>query len=331
MKQQQKNQSKFSFRIFALSIAFCVALTSFTSLNAQVLTKDGDWPTPLLDGDPFDVIYLDDQSENAIIRIIPTPDLKLPLRGEGQFRFEYREDSEFILQVPIGNIENYVTFNDLLLEEAEDFVSQRRYADALRNLLHVYDNGGASDSSLKNRLQDVLFNDAAANLADGNYELSLSIFEDLYKKDPTFRVPGIPDTLKETIEKCYDGILQKRFESGDAEFIKASLVAIERQYGDEMKDFVAGWNDKFHVQAQKVLKDAAKAAAKGAAKKEKKKAAGLGVGCAELRLLVAPPGAVEVAVDEVKRKIDPFRTGEVGSVRVGLMRLTVKCFTPRDV
>ena len=263
MKQQQKNQSKFSFRIFALSIAFCVALTSFTSLNAQVLTKDGDWPTPLLDGDPFDVIYLDDQSENAIIRIIPTPDLKLPLRGEGQFRFEYREDSEFILQVPIGNIENYVTFNDLLLEEAEDFVSQRRYADALRNLLHVYDNGGASDSSVKNRLQSVLFKDAAANLAGGNYELSLSIFEDLYKKDPTFSVPGVPDTLKETIEKCYDGILQKRFESGDAEFIKASLVAIERQYGDEMKDFVAGWNNKFHVQAQKVLKDAAKAAAEG--------------------------------------------------------------------
>lgn len=84
------------------------------------------------------------------------------------------------------------------------------------------------------------------------------------------------------------------------------------------------------IEAKRAAK-AAKAAAKGAAKKEKKKAAGLGVGCAELRLLVAPPGAVEVAVDEVKRKIDPFRTGEVGSVRVGLMRLTVKCFTPRDV
>lgn len=72
------------------------------------------------------------------------------------------------------------------------------------------------------------------------------------------------------------------------------------------------------IEAKRAAK-AAKAAAKGAAKKEKKKAAGLGVGCAELRLLVAAPGAaVEVGVEEVKRKIDPFRTGEVGCVRVGL-------------
>ncbi|CAM9169830.1 unnamed protein product [Laminaria digitata] len=64
------------------------------------------------------------------------------------------------------------------------------------------------------------------------------------------------------------------------------------------------------IEAKRAAK-AAKAAAKGAAKKEKKKAAGLGVGCAELRLLVAAPGAaVEVGVEEVKRKIDPFRTGE---------------------
>ena len=263
MKRQQKNHSKFSTRIFAIAIALCAVLTPFTSSDAQVLTKDGDWPTPLLDGDPFDVLYLDDKSENAIIRIIPTPDLKLPLRGEGQFRFEYREDSEFVLQVAIGNIETYVTFNELLLEEAEDFVSQRRYAEALRNLLHVYDNGGGGDSEVKNRLQRVLFQVAVANLADGNYELSLSIFEDLYKKDPSFRVPGVRASLKETIQKCYDGILQKRFDTGEAEFIKAALVSIERQYADEMKDFVAGWRDRFRVKAQNVLKDAADAAAKG--------------------------------------------------------------------
>lgn len=69
------------------------------------------------------------------------------------------------------------------------------------------------------------------------------------------------------------------------------------------------------IEAKRAAK-AAKAAAKGAAKKEKKKAAGLGVGTAELRLLVAPPSAAEPSVEEVKRKIDPFRTGEVGNLRV---------------
>ncbi|CAM9460398.1 unnamed protein product, partial [Ectocarpus fasciculatus] len=64
------------------------------------------------------------------------------------------------------------------------------------------------------------------------------------------------------------------------------------------------------IEAKRAAK-AAKAAAKGAAKKEKKKAAGLGVGCAELRQRVAPAGtAAAVGADEIAAKIDPFRTGE---------------------
>lgn len=64
------------------------------------------------------------------------------------------------------------------------------------------------------------------------------------------------------------------------------------------------------IEAKRAAK-AAKAAAKGAAKKEKKKAAGLGVGCAELRQLVAPAGAAVVETGELATKLDPFRTGEV--------------------
>lgn len=66
---------------------------------------------------------------------------------------------------------------------------------------------------------------------------------------------------------------------------------------------------------------AAKAAAKGAAKKEKKKAAGLGVGTAELRQLVAPAGAAgspTVGEAEMAATLDPFRTGEV---KRGFLRL----------
>lgn len=80
------------------------------------------------------------------------------------------------------------------------------------------------------------------------------------------------------------------------------------------------------IEAKRAAK-AAKAAAKGAAKKEKKKAAGLGVGCAEFRQAVAPArdssrvgAAVAVEVEEVTRKLDPFRTGEV---RTRLLHLSV--------
>eukprot|EP00903_Cladosiphon_okamuranus_P009772 g9291.t1 len=64
------------------------------------------------------------------------------------------------------------------------------------------------------------------------------------------------------------------------------------------------------IEAKRAAK-AAKAAAKSAAKKEKKKAAGLGVGCAELRQLVAPSGGGgSLGAEEIAAKLDPFRTGE---------------------
>lgn len=63
------------------------------------------------------------------------------------------------------------------------------------------------------------------------------------------------------------------------------------------------------IEAKRAAK-AAKQAAKQAGKKEKKKAAGLGIGCAELRQRVAPVGKA-VDVEEVTKLLDPFRTGEV--------------------
>lgn len=64
------------------------------------------------------------------------------------------------------------------------------------------------------------------------------------------------------------------------------------------------------IEAKRAAK-AAKAAAKGAAKKEKKKAAGLGVGCTELRQRIFPSVAPLLELNELSRKIDPFLTGDV--------------------
>lgn len=67
------------------------------------------------------------------------------------------------------------------------------------------------------------------------------------------------------------------------------------------------------IEAKRAAK-AAKAAAKGAAKKEKKKAAGLGVGCAELRQRLLSSVAPLLELNEISRKIDPFLTGDVSVV-----------------
>ena len=264
MKRRLKNRFDILPCIAAVVIVFCAAFAFPTAaLQGQVLDKDGDWPTPLMDEDPFDVIYLNERSDRAIIKIMPLEGLKRPFPKEGKLQFEFREDSEFVLQVSYKHISDYRSFTDLLLDEAEEFLDQKDYAAALRNLLYVYDNGGSSDPEIKKRLQRALFKDAAENYSDGSYELALSIFEDLYRKDPDFRIPDINASLKQTIDSCYDGLLQQRFDEGNAEYIKLALVGIERQYGEDSKEFVAKWRQKFVEKAKQALRDARKAAADG--------------------------------------------------------------------
>ena len=264
MKSQQKTDSAYTLiRIATLAFCFCVVTLMVThSVSGQVI-QEGEWSSPLLDEEPFDLIYLDNRSDNAIIKIVPLENPRVPFPKTGTLKFEFREESEFLLQIPYVNVEEFVAFNELLLEEADTFIDNRDYAAALRNLLHVYDNGGAADPEVRKQLQRILFKDAAANLEDGNYELSLSIFEDLYQQDPSLRVDGIPGTLKQTIDKCYDGLLQQRFDDGDAEYIKAALDQIEKQYGDASKDFVDKWRQRFRDQADQVLEEAIKAAEAG--------------------------------------------------------------------
>jgi hypothetical protein len=243
-------------------LCFVVSLGFSTPASAQVI-KLSDINGPLLDGEPFDLVYLDRDSENAIMRILPIENIKRPLPREGYLKFEFFEESEFVLKVDYKHIEKYVTFNELLMQEANEMLDRDEFAPALRNLLYVYDHGGARNPDTVNQLRACLFKDAAANLGAGNFELSLSIFEDLYDKDRSFKVPGLNKSLIDLIFECYDGVLEKRFELGDADFVRATLKSIEERYGEPTEAYVADWRGRFAEKARRVLQEAQDAADAG--------------------------------------------------------------------
>ena len=312
---------------FTLALLLC-ALTSWAPSHAdgQVI-KDGEWTTPLLDDKPFDLIYLDKDSDDVVIKILPQPEKKKAKPEKGKLQFEYFEENEFMLEVAWNHVKEYRSFKDLLLEESEKFLKDDNFPGALRNLLYLFDNGGANDRELKEKLQTVLFRDAATNFRNGNFELALSIFEDLYRKDPSFRVPGVDKTLKEAIELCYDGILQKEFDEGNVEFIKQSLAGIEKQYGGEADGFVAGWKKKFLRQASEILEDASKAADAGDGRKAhqlSRLAERIEPGLAKTREIqieiTKKFPLIVVAVNQPAGDANPIRLDHWGSRRVG--RLT---------
>ena len=317
-----------SFRAYFTLMLLLCALTPWASSDAdgQVI-KDREWSTPLLDDEPFDVLYLDKDSDNVVIKILPQTDTKRPASNKGNLKFEYFEENEFVLEVSWQHVEKYRSFKDLLLEEAEAHVRDKNFPSALRNLLFLFDNGGSNDPELEESLRSVLFRDAAENFRTGDYELALSIFEDLYEKDPTFQVPGVDKTLKEAIELCYDGILQQKFDDGEAEFIKKSLASIKQQYGAEADEFVQGWEKKFVRQAKQILQDARQAAKAGDGRKAhqlSRLAERIEPGLAETREIQVEITEkfplIVVAVNQPAGDANPIRLDHWGSRRVG--RLT---------
>ena len=229
---------------------------------AQVIMRE-DLSTPLIENDAFDLITLDDSNEGAVVRIVPPDNLKLPLPERGELIFEFAENNEFPLKVPYAAISKYETFSDLLLAEANEMMDRGELSLAFRNLLYVYDHGGKARSEVNETLRTCLFLDGREKFKGGEFEVALSIFEDIYQEKPNFKVPGLNKPLIAIILACYEGILKKKLEDGQYESIRLTLENVQGRYGPESKRLLRTWRARFNNRADKYLAEARKLAKQG--------------------------------------------------------------------
>lgn len=231
--------------------------------HAQWIEEE-DLVSPILDREPFDLLYLSQLGEGAILKILPKKNPPpQPLPRTGVLVFEYADESGEVLQVPWSVIETYKTFNDLLLDEANAWLQQEEYGKAFRNLLYIYDHGGKNKLELVAALRNCLFQDGKEKFQAGQFELALSIFEDIYRKDPTFNVPGIDSKLIDIVLSCYDGMMRNQFENGDYVKVRKTLAAVEEKFQSEAAPLSEKWNRVFIAKSDELLKDAKRFAAAG--------------------------------------------------------------------
>jgi tetratricopeptide (TPR) repeat protein len=226
-----------------------------STAEAQIINRE-DIEKPLLEGERFDLVQLDNSNKGALIQIVAQNDVPQPFPEQGDLVFEFLHDSEGVLQVPYAKIANYERFNDLVVDEAIEFLDSKEYGKAFRNLLYVYDRGGKKDRQLVETLRTCLFQDAKKRFENEEFELALSIFEDLYQDKPNFRVPGIRRSLVDIIMACYDGILQQKFVAGRYKAIRETVKGLKVRYGNAAKDLTQGWDERFDQKAIKLLAEA---------------------------------------------------------------------------
>jgi len=249
-------------RLTSFVIVFSAMIFTLPSAEAQIIKRE-DIEKPLLEGEPFDLIQLDNANKGALIRIVAQDNLPQPFPKKGDLVFEFLRDSESLLQVPYGSIEKYESFNDLVVAEANEFLDSREYGKAFRNLLYVYDRGGKNDRQLVETLRTCLFQDAKKRFEDEDFELALSIFEDLYQDKPNFKVPGIDRDLVDIIIACYDGILRQKFEDGKYKAIRETVKGLKIRYGSAAARLTKGWDKRFDEKANELLAQAKQLAKTG--------------------------------------------------------------------
>lgn len=312
-----------SFSLAVVALLNCWALISPPQCLGQVIMRD-DLVYPLIENEPFDLLTLDRTNKGAVVRILPPENLKLPLPERGDLVFEFAEDSELPLEIPYSAIIKYETFSDLLLEEANAMMDKGDLSKAFRNLLYVYDHGGKSRPEVSETLRACLFLDGRKKFENGEYEIALSIFEDIYQEKPNFKVPGINRPLIAIVLACYEGILKRKLERGQYESIRLSLGNVEGRYGADAKRLVRTWKARFNNTADEFLEEALALAEQGKGREahlKTKQAERISPGRlkteeVQAKILAQFP-LVVVGVSQIGGAMDPNSLDHWGSRRVG--------------
>ncbi len=299
------------------------------SAGAQWIEMD-DISRPLVENEPFDLLFL--QTEGVVLKVVPLRDPPQdPLPQSGDLVFEYFADSEGLLKVSYSDVRDYKTFKELLVDEAEAWMAKKRFGLAFRNLLWIYDHGGKSDQKINRLLRTCLFQDGIAANKSGNYELALSIFEDIYQLDRDFQVPGMPEALIDIVMNCYDRILANSFDNEDYSTVNATLESVEKNYPEAFEPIAKRWRNRFTEKSDELIEQSKRFANNGrgreahlAARQAEQITPGRAVVEQQNEAVLNQYPLIVVGVNQPAGDADPQRLEHWGSRRVGrLTRRTV--------
>ena len=219
---------------------------------------------PIIEQKPFDLIQLDEVNNNVTIKILPLADPPSnPLPRNGVLVFESPELSDEKLQVPFQNVVRYRSYLQLIQAEADRHIRDKNYGQAFRNLIYVYDNGGKRSAKVRDDIQQLLFRDGVNNYLSGNYELALTIFQDIYDRDPNFEVPIISKRPIDLILDSHDKNIATKFADGSFYLVRAAIDDLELQFKDDSVAIVEKWEKRLLQRSDQMLNKAREIARSG--------------------------------------------------------------------
>ncbi len=193
----------------------------------------------LLERPPFDQVTLDAQNGSAVLDILPLESVPTNPKPTDRLRIHLVSDPEQAYDVLWQHIVKVRTYHQLVFEDAQRLVREKKYDEAFRNfdflLRHT-----AVTPGLNQSVQDYLLENAAVLAEQQNYQHALAILEEIARRDPSYRAAEVATRLAQVVDK----LLLAEVEREDYRKARGMIERLEKQYGSQRIESLGRWRQR---------------------------------------------------------------------------------------
>jgi ABC-type transport system substrate-binding protein len=269
-----------------LTTSLILSITLLTAIAASLVAQEGNLSPreeekllnngvdeiplkdiPLLERAPFDRLFLDEESDNAIFDIVPLDPAERTPSTKGFLVFVFIDDyEEQRYKVARSHIVKIKTYTDLVLEEAERLMQapvkdEFERAENLVNAFRHYDflmhhPASAGDPKLKIAAKAYLYTDADSLIRQRKFREALAVVEELYRLDPNYRPAQNQLLTSELLKRIFIKLIDQQLERHEYRLAERYMDDIDFRYKNAFSQITNEKRDAIKALAMERLKQA---------------------------------------------------------------------------
>ncbi len=199
----------------------------------------------LMDQEPFDLLILDEENDNAELKIYQLE--SIPANPEPTDKIRIRllilPDRKF--DVMFEHIVAIRTFEQLVFEEAKKLVAKKDYNEAFRHYDYLMKNSRRT-SGLLNAVREFIYDNSLYALEEERYDYALALLEELYRFAPNYRRTEVTRGLS----RIADTFIKDAVDRGDYRSARGIIVRMSEQYDPGDLPTLGEWQERLVLDAQ---------------------------------------------------------------------------------
>lgn len=318
--------------LFAIATTLTLQVSASRAQDAEAEAKAQDVARediPILEREPYDIIILDSSNNDAKleVRTLDFPNRVVPNNRPGaeKLRFNLIDDDKNTYEVAWRHIVDIRLFEQMILEKAIELTRQKNFDEAYRFFEYLIINYPKMQN-LREEYNLFLYQDATLQFDQKNHANALAVFEELGKRDASFR-PGSNDpSVDERIAEILDLIIGEQVRERDYLFARELMRRVTVKHGERQSEVVNRWTTAIKADAEAHRENARRFFDEGNGRKAHEEIRRM------MNILPDLEGGIELAnqitekyplvlvgIDQPARDYDPQSIHDWASRRVGRM------------